>query len=287
MRGLMLSAVLVLLTGCTHVFFQPQQIEYLTPDRVGLAYQDVSLCGSDGDVLHGWWLPAQGKAEGTVLFLHGNAENISTHIASVHWLPSRHYNVFLLDYRGYGHSRGTPSVEGALNDINTALEHLLQRSDVDPQRIVLLGQSLGGALSTYYVANSPYKAQIRALIVESAFASYRGIAREKLAAFWLTWPLQWPLGLSIDDDYSPLAAVAQVSPVELLLIHGDRDLTVPLAHGQALFAAAHQPKEFWLVQDGGHIEAFRRKPYQDKLVSYLQRVLGEADARITDTKSRK
>lgn len=287
MRGLMLSAVLALLTGCTHVFFQPQQIEYLTPDRIGLVYQDVSLCGSDGDVLHGWWLPAQGKAEGTVLFLHGNAENISTHIASVHWLPSRHYNVFLLDYRGYGHSRGTPSVEGALNDINTALEHLLQRSDVDPQRIVLLGQSLGGALSTYYVAHSTYKAQIRALIVESAFASYRGIAREKLAAFWLTWPLQWPLGLTIDDDYSPLAAVAQLSPVALLLIHGDRDLTVPLAHGQALFAAARQPKEFWLVQDGGHIETFRRKPYQDKLVNYLQRVFGDENARITGTESRK
>ncbi|HEU0188215.1 MAG TPA: alpha/beta hydrolase, partial [Gallionellaceae bacterium] len=266
----------VLLTGCTSVFFQPQDKEYLTPDSIGLAYQDVSITDSDGDLLHGWWLPAQGKAQGTVLFLHGNAENISTHIASVYWLPAQHYNVFLLDYRGYGVSQGTPSVAGALNDINSAMEHLLQRSDVDPQRIVVFAQSLGGALATYYVAHSPHRENIKALIVESSFASYRQIAREKLASFWMTWPLQWPLSFTIDDRYSPLPAVAKVSPIPLLLIHGDKDAVVPLHHGQALFAAAGQPKEFWLVPGGGHIEAFRHKSHQEKLVQYLQQVLSRA-----------
>jgi fermentation-respiration switch protein FrsA (DUF1100 family) len=162
-------------------------------------------------------------------------------------------------------------VVGALNDINKAMEYLLKRNDIDPERIVVFGQSLGGALATYYVAHSSYRKNINALIVESAFTSYTGIAREKLASFWLTWPLQWPLSLTIDDSYSPLPDIAQVSPIPLLLIHGDRDKVVPLHHGQELFAAAKQPKEFWLVSGGGHIEAFMRKDFQEKLVQYLQR----------------
>jgi fermentation-respiration switch protein FrsA (DUF1100 family) len=277
MRLITVLASSLFLAGCTHLFFQPQQTEYLTPDRIGLQYQDVALNGGEGGMLHGWWLPAQGRALGTVLFLHGNAENISTHIASVHWLPAQHYNVFLLDYRGYGRSQGTPSIGGALMDINRAMEHLLQRPDVDPERIVILGQSLGGALAIYYLAHSPYKTRVRALIAESAFASYRDIAREKLGLFWLTWPLQWPLGLTIDDTYSPLPVVPLVSPVPLLLIHGDHDKTVPLRHGQTLFAAAGEPKEFWLVPGGEHVGAFHHNAYQERLVKYLQQVLRNAE----------
>lgn len=272
MKWLLTMLCGVLLTGCNSVFFQPQSKEYLTPDALGLAYENVTLSGGEGQ-LHAWWLPAKGKAEGTVLFLHGNAENISTHIASVYWLPAQNYNVLLLDYRGYGRSQGVPAVAGALDDINSAMQHLLQRKDADPGRIVVLGQSLGGALSIYYVAHSPYRDNIRALIVESPFSSYREIAREKLDAVWLTWPLQWPLSFTIDDDYSPLPAVELVSPIPLLIIHGDKDGIIPLHHGQALFAAARQPKEFWLVPEGEHIAALRRIKYREQLVQYLRQVM--------------
>ena len=202
---LLLTIMLVFpLAACTNVFFQPQQIQYMTPDKVGMAYEDVYFGSEDGVKLHGWWLPAKGKAKGTVLFFHGNAENISTHIASVHWLPAQQYNVFLPDYRGYGLSQGSPTLAGAQDDINSAMKYLLQRADIDSERIVLLAQSLGGALSIYNVAHSPYRAKIKALITESAFSDYRGIVREKLDSFWLTWPLQWPLCFTIDNDYSPL-----------------------------------------------------------------------------------
>lgn len=265
----------ILLSGCTGVFFQPHQQQYLTPDQIGLKYEDVHLSSSDGTELYAWWLPAQGKALGTVLFLHGNAENISTHIGSVHWLPAQHYNVLLLDYRGYGASQGKPSLAGAQLDIDAAMAHLLQRSDVDKARIVILGQSLGGAMGIYNVAHSPYREHIRALISESAFSDYRDIAREKLAAFWLTWPLQWPLLFTIDNDYSPLKVVDKISPIPLLIIHGDRDVVAPLHHGEILFAAAGGPKEMWVVKEGAHIQAFRRKEYQQKLIGYLGRVMPE------------
>jgi len=273
MRPLLLLSVALILTGCTNVFFQPHKTHYITPDKIGLVYEDVYFNSSDGVKLHGWWLPAKGKARGTILFLHGNAENISTHIASVHWLPAQQYNVFLPDYRGYGKSEGSPSLEGAQRDINSAMKYLLQRPDVDTERIVMLGQSLGGALSYYNVAHSPYRAKIKALIADSAFSDYRGIVREKLGAFWLTWPLQWPLSFTIDNDYSPMLTIDKIGPIPLLIIHGDQDQVVPLSHGQALFDKAAQPKEMWVVEGGRHIDAFRKKKYQEQLLIYLPKVL--------------
>lgn len=273
MRLLFSLLVVIQLSACTNVFFQPQRIQYLTPDKIGLKYEEVKFPSSDGLMLYGWFLPAQGKARGTVLFFHGNAENISTHIGNVYWLPAQHYNVFLPDYRGYGGSEGSPSLEGVQDDISSAMAYLLKRTDIETDRIVILAQSLGGASAIYNVAHSPYREKIKALITESAFSDYRTITREKLASFWLTWPLQWPLSFTIDNDYSPLPVVSKISPIPLLIIHGDKDNVVPLAHGQALFAAAAPPKEMWVVPGGGHIEAFRHKKYQERLLEYLGRVL--------------
>lgn len=273
MRSLSILILTVLLSACTGVFFQPQQIQYMTPDKIGLVYEDVYFRSTDGLKLHGWWLPAKGPAKGTILFFHGNAENISTHIASVYWLPEQHYNVFLPDYRGYGNSEGKPTLAGVQDDLNSAMKYLLQRKDIDTERIVILAQSLGGALAIYNVAHSPYRKKIKALISESAFSDYRSLTREKLASFWLSWPLQWPLSFLIDNDYSPLQAVSHISPIPLLIIHGDKDNVVPLAHGRILFDAAAQPREMWVVSNGGHIEAFRHNEYRQRLLEYFGRVM--------------
>ncbi|MFL6654621.1 MAG: alpha/beta hydrolase [Sulfurifustis sp.] len=240
-----------------------------TPDDIGLAYEDVRFSTADNVALHGWFLPAAGPACATVLFLHGNAENISTHIGSVYWMPRYGFNVFLPDYRGYGESTGVPSLPGLQADIDAAIRYLRSRRDVAADGLVVLGQSLGGASAVYYVAHGAERAHVRALIVDSAFSSYRDIAREKLAGFWLTWPLQSPLAWTIDNDYSPLAAAPHVAPIPLLLIHGDADAIVPVHHSERLYAAAREPKEFWRIEGAGHIETLHSVPVRARLVSYL------------------
>ena len=272
--GLLSSALL----GCNGVFFQPYREHVQTPKQLGLAYEDVHFQAGDGTPLHAWFLKAEGKAQGTILFLHGNAENISTHIMSVLWLPARGFNVFLLDYRGYGASGGAASMSGVQDDMDAALRTVLARKDVDPDRVVVLGQSLGGTIAIYNVAHSPYRRHIRALVVESAFASYRQITREKLADFWLTWPLQWPLSWTVSDEYNPSVAVAGVSPIPLLIIHGDRDSIVPVDHGKRLFELAQEPKQIWIVSAGGHIQAFQHQSYRDRFVNYLTAVLPKPPA---------
>ncbi len=280
MRRLLFIIVLLSagLAGCNGVFFLPERDQLLSPDQLGLKYEDVYFPAHDGTRLHAWFLPAQGKPQGTILFLHGNAENISTHIMSVRWLPARGFNVFLLDYRGYGASQGEPTDAGVQEDVDASMRILLARPDVDPERIVVFGQSLGGSIAIYNVAHSPYRGHIRGLAVESAFASYRDIAREKLSDFWLTWPLQYPLSWLISDRYSPAAAVAQISPIPLLIIHGDDDPIVPVANGIRLFALAREPKQLWIVPGGGHIEAFRHQSYRDRFVAWLQKVLSAPPA---------
>jgi fermentation-respiration switch protein FrsA (DUF1100 family) len=277
MRRLLTIIVFSLsLIGCSNVFFFPYHAHVQTPEQLGLKYEDVYFNAGDGTRLHGWFLPASGRALGTILFLHGNAENVSTHIMSVRWLPERGFNVFLLDYRGYGVSAGKPTLAGVQDDVDSALKMLIARPDVDAGRLVVFGQSLGGAIAIHNVAHSPYRRHIRALAVESAFSGHRRITREKLSDFWLTWPLQYPLSWTVSDKYSPAKAVADVGPISLLIIHGDKDLIVPTHHGQRLFDLAREPKQLWIVPGGGHIQAFQRQSYRDRFVTYLTEVLSAA-----------
>ena len=273
-RALFAIFASLLLSCCTSAFFQPDRRVYATPASLGLAYQPVALRAADGTRLFAWFLPAQGKARGNVLFLHGNAENISTHFANVAWMPAQGFNVLALDYRGYGGSEGKPSVAGAELDIDAALRALLARPDTGDARVAVLGQSLGGALAIPYVAHTAYRSRVCALVVDSAFADYRLIVKEKMAAFILTWPFQWLAGLTVDDSYSPERAVAAVSPIPLLLIHGEADKIVPSHHSRLLYARAGEPKELWLVPGAGHIEAMRDPQVRKRLVAYLAKNCG-------------
>ena len=270
-----LAAVLafVLVAGCTQVFFQPHRLRVHTPDQLGLAFRETRFQTEDGLELYGWFLPAKGPALGTVLQLHGNAENISTHFASLAWMPARGFNVFIFDYRGYGASEGSPSLEGAQLDIDAAMQTLLARPDIDKDRIVIYGQSLGGSLGAYYVAHSAHRGRIRALVIESAFSGYVEIAREKFADHWITWPFQWLPYLTVDDTFSPLPVMAQISPIPLLVLHGERDTIVPVHHGRELYEAALEPKQLWIVPGAGHIQTMRDAAERDRLVAYLREVL--------------
>jgi uncharacterized protein len=273
MRLIGLLIACLVLAGCSSIFFHPHKRLYRDPAQIGLAFEDAYFPSTDGVTLHGWFLPAQGSAQGTVLFLHGNAENISTHIANVRWLPARGYNVFLPDYRGYGKSEGMPSLVGSIADIESALVYVLQHKSVDATRVVVFAQSLGGSMTTYAIAQSPHQKNIRALIIEGAFSSYRGIAQEKLSQFWLTWPIQYPLSYIVDDEYSPIKYINKINELPMLFIHGDADRVVPVHHGRLLHDAAIAPKELWIVNDGRHIDTMQKKENQDKLVEYLSRKL--------------
>jgi fermentation-respiration switch protein FrsA (DUF1100 family) len=274
MRALFALTLAIFVSGCTQAFFQPHRHIVSTPGLYGLEYHPVEFNAEDGTGLFAWFLPARGEPRGTVLYLHGNAQNISTHFANVAWMPAAGFNVLAMDYRGYGGSQGSPTLEGVQLDIDAAMRTLIARPDVDPSRIIIFGQSLGGALAIHYTAHSDYRANVRAIVVDSAFSDYRRIVKDKAASFFLTWPLQWLLPQTIDNDFSPAASVHAVSPIPLLFIHGERDSIVPVEHSKRLYARAAEPKEIWLVPDAGHIQAVKQKDIRKRLTEFLRRHSG-------------
>jgi len=269
----LLFALLPLLTGCTSLLFQPLEPHLIDPNKVGVEAQDVFFETSDHLKLHGWFLPAKGHAHGTLLFLHGNAENVSTHIGSVYWLPEHGFNVFLFDYRGFGRSEGEPTLAGIHADFAAALDTVFHHPQVDPAHVVVFGQSMGGATAISGLAESPWRTRVRALVVEGAPTSYRTVAREALSEWWVTWLFQWPLSLTISDDFRPLDRVAQISPTPLLIVHSRDDEVIPFHHAQELFDAAREPKELWAFDGARHIAVFTTAGPRARLMEYLRGVI--------------
>ena len=256
-------------TACTSLFFYPQKKLVRTPAAVGLEYEDIWLETSDGVVLHGWRLPAIGKPWATVVHFHGNAENISTHLASVYWLPAEGVEVFLFDYRGYGMSEGVSELEGLHTDVVESVEYVARLKRGTSQCIIVYGQSLGGSVALTALASTPLRDELSAIVVESAFSDYRKIARDKLDNFWLTWLFKMPLSLTINNEFSPIEAIEKLNPTPILLIHGKHDPVVPFYHAKLLYEAAGVPKLLWQTESMGHSDAFSKTKYRRSFIDYL------------------
>jgi fermentation-respiration switch protein FrsA (DUF1100 family) len=261
----------LLLAGCVErMFFYPDAATYTQPQRVGLQHEDVFITTVDGARLHGWWLPAKGAPLGTVLHLHGNAANVSNHLPLVAWLPGAGFNVLMLDYRGFGRSQGRPTLAGVVDDAAAALAYLRSRPDVDARRLVVLGQSLGGATALRLLARDGDG--VRLAVVEAAFASYRGIARDAALQSVVLAPLL-PLALPMlpkaaDDPVTALAAVR----VPLLIVHGTADEVIPFSHGERLAAAAPRA-QFVRVDGARHMESLTRADVQRRALEAMEQAV--------------
>ena len=248
-KRLALCALPLMLAGCVQsLFYYPDSVRYETPDALGLRYESVQFASADGTRLSGWFLPAENRqnpkeAKGTVVHFHGNAQNMSTHWRFVAWLPKQDYNVFVFDYRGYGESEGKPTPRGVFEDSVSAIAHVRTRADVDPTRLLVFGQSLGGA-NAIAAVGSGQREGVRAVAIESTFYSYSSIASEKLSG----------AGLLVGDSYAASKYVAAMAPIPLLFIHGTNDAVIPLSHSQRLLADAREPKRLVEVKGAGHLE---------------------------------
>jgi fermentation-respiration switch protein FrsA (DUF1100 family) len=275
---LLIALAVPALAGCGGALFFPSKKLEITPHEIGLVYEDVAFESEDGTALHGWFLPARYEGpepSGTVIYFHGNAGNVANHLGGVYWLPSAGFQVFLFDYRGFGTSAGRTSLAGAHADALAAVRTVARRSDVDPQRIVAIGQSIGGAIALTTVANIRDEISIRGLVVDSAPSAFRGIAREKLNDFWLTWPLQYPLSWLVPSRPKPLEAATSLKDMPLLFVHGDRDVVVPLRHSLKLAEAAGNA-ELLIAPGVVHGQSFEDPTVRRRLIAFLNESLSSA-----------
>jgi uncharacterized protein len=269
----------LLSTGCVGRFlYYPDRAVYQTPSENNLKYEVVSFRSADGTALSGWFVPASHAALGTIIHFHGNAQNMSAHFAFVDWLPAEGFNLFVFDYRGYGRSQGRPNRQGVYEDGLAAVEYVRRRPDVDPDRLVLFGQSLGGANALAVIGERRCPG-VKAVVIESAFFSYRSVVRDKIGAMPVIGTMRWPLSLvATGNSHSPGAVVKNIAPVPLLLIHGTADRVIPYHHATWLLERAREPKTLWTVEGADHTEAFMRygDVYRPRLVGFLRAALAQA-----------
>jgi fermentation-respiration switch protein FrsA (DUF1100 family) len=263
--------LLLNLGGCSSMLFYPEPGLPFTPEKAHLQYRDITLTAADGTHLHGWWLPAKAgvAVKGTVLHLHGNGGNLAWHLGGSWWLPEQGYQVLLLDYRGYGLSEGEPSLPAIYQDIDAAFSWLDSAPDVQGKPLVVLGQSIGGALAVHYLAEHPVQRQrLKALVLDGTPASYRDVARYTLGTSWLTWPLQAPLSWLIPDGESAINGMAQLQGTPLLIFQSMDDTQVPMNNGITLYKAAPLPRVLQLTR-GGHVQTFADPTWRQVMLRYL------------------
>ncbi len=251
------------------IYLPDRQLE-ATPDAAGLSYENVFLITADGVCIHGWFLPADlsakastasaeasaktGRSSPTILFLHGNAGNVSHRLDKLVVFHGLGANVLIIDYRGYGRSEGKPSEEGTYRDAQAAYEYLTQPRTLlvrrslgeggsrEPRTIVIYGESLGTAMAVDLASKHP----VGGVVLEEPFTSIGDVGRGMFPIF----PVRW----LVRNNYDSLSKIARVN-APLLILHSRDDEVFPFRHAERLFAAAREPKQLVELR-GSHNDAF-------------------------------
>lgn len=256
-----LAALIYLLQD--KLIFQPSRELMATPTAFGLPFNILKLHTDDGERLDAWHVPAQAstRSHALVLIFHGNAGNISHRLDYLRMFHDLGYASLIIDYRGYGHSTGTPSEAGTRTDAATAWRHATTSLGYPPERIVIFGESLGGAVAAHLASvHRP-----AALVLASTFTSVPDLGAEIYP--WL------PVSILARTRFNSLEHAKKIaSPV--VVIHSRDDDVIPFAHGERLFAAVASQKLFIEIR-GGHNEGyvFSRGAWVRELGAFLRACL--------------
>ena len=241
-----------------HFIYFPERDIFQDPSDFGLEFEDVYLTTSDGVRIHGWFVPGSGGP--TLVWFHGNGGNISHRVDNIAGLHGRlGVSILIIDYRGYGLSEGSPTEQGTYLDAEAAVAHALSRPDVDPERVVLFGRSLGCAVA----AEMAVRHDAYAVVLESPFTSVLAMAKR-------VYPFLPGVGLLVGDMYDTLDKVARIG-APIMVLHGDSDEIVPFEMGREVFEAAPEPKRFFAIRSAGHNDTYAvgGVPYLNALGSFL------------------
>ncbi|MEI7836383.1 MAG: alpha/beta fold hydrolase [Planctomycetota bacterium] len=246
---ILITAVAGYLAAALTVFLLQRRLIYFptremlgNPAQCNLPFKDVALKTSDGLTLCAWYVPPPVADGPVVLHCHGNGGNISYHLGLIQILRNAGVGVLAFDYRGYGHSEGSPDEQGTYRDAQAAWDYLTKTVGIPPERIIVYGQSLGGGVASHLAV----QVKPAGLILESTFTSLTDRGAE---SFWFL-----PVRLLARYHYPTIDRLASIS-CPVLIFHSPSDEVIPIRHGRALFEAAHEPKRFIELR-GDHNNCF-------------------------------
>jgi alpha-beta hydrolase superfamily lysophospholipase len=219
----------IVLIGCTvsdsMIFMPPRKSYSLDPKMVMITTQG-------GEKICAYYFE-NSRAEFTLLYSHGNAEDIGRNRFVFERFVEKGFSVLAYDYRGYGLSEGKPSEKNAYEDASAAYAYLTEQVGVPANKIIPFGRSLGGSLAVGIAAEKP----VGGLILQSAFTSaYRVVTHVPIFPF---------------DKFKNLDKIDKIN-CPVLIMHGSKDRIIKPWHGKALYKAATEPKSYLMVEGIGH-----------------------------------
>lgn len=243
-----IAACLFLYLRQTYFIFKPPTVIRTKPTAFNLDYQDVWLpvetASDKTSHIHGWWIPAATPEAEVWLFLHGNGSTIGDEVKRPFWFHKLGFSTLMIDYRGYGRSKGKfPTESSVYEDVEAALNYLTQVRKIPPEKIFVYGHSLGGAIGIDLAQRHP---EIAGLVVEGSFTSMRSMVNHLYNHF-----LIFPVDLLLNQRFDSLSKVRSLQ-IPLLFIHGSGDRLVPAQMSEMLFEAATEPKRLLLIPEAGH-----------------------------------
>lgn len=210
------------------------------PASIRAGSEDVWIPIAEGIRIHGWWVPGKVPARGTFLFSHGNAGNLTHRDEHLQELSKHGFNVLIYDYEGYGRSDGAPNEKTCTRDGIAAFDYLTSVRKIPAREIFIFGESIGGGISVEVALQRPEAA---GLILQSAFTSLPEVAQ----VHYPFLPARW-IARTKFNNFAKIGSVKMPVRIE----HGTVDEIVPFSHGERLFAAAPEPKQFVPVEGAGH-----------------------------------
>ena len=251
-----------------------------TPADYQLPFSEVAVTNQDGLRLVGWYVPSKNRA--AVIAQHGFKSCREEMLPAAAALHRNGYGVLLCTVRAHDLSDGSQITFGAreIQDLEAWYQYLLTRTDLDPERLGALGNSMGGSLVLQLAAQNPH---IKAVVADSAFSSlkdtvstsvthYTGLPAFPFAPMIFFWAeVESKCRLSQIDAK---VWIKRLSPRPVLLMRGGADTTVATQSGELLFAAAGEPKELWCDPAAGHATFATNMPaYEQRLVAFFDRHL--------------
>lgn len=236
--------------GQPRLIFHPTTTLEKTPAYFRLRHEEVWLPvkTNSGQLerIHGWWMPADGAALGTLIYLHGNGINIGANVDQANRFHKLGFSVLLIDYRGFGVSEGRfPNEASVYEDAETAWNYVQQERNIPASEIFIYGHSLGGAIALDLAIRHPNAA---ALVMQSSFTSMVAMADRQ----W--YGRLFPAPILINQRFDSLTKVKSLK-MPVLFIHGTADDFIPDTMSQTLYDAASEPKQLLLVPGGQHNNA--------------------------------
>ena len=252
-----------------------------TPADRGVERWEEVRFPSPGDLqLAGWFIPPDPQGDGaTLVFLHGLGSNRGELLDEAVMLARHGYGALLLDMRNHGQSQGTVTTLGhaEVEDVRGAVAYLLARPEVNPERIGLVGSSMGGAVAIRAAARIP---EVRAVVAQSAFSSLEENVNQGVRALIGLPPFPFaPLVIWFGEreagvrlrQVRPVDDVVQIAPRAVLFIHGEQDPVIDVSNSLHLYEAAREPKALLLIPNAEHGGLLAADPaeFERQVVGFL------------------